>query len=512
MSGDHLEILVTARQAYPRLEALFLSAQSHIRLGFRLFDPRTRLLSEDARKIGDTWSDLLLHTINRGVPVDLTVSDFDPVVANRMHRQSWQFIAIATALNEVADEGAAKLTARCVLHPASGGIAPRLLFALKTRKNLRQIADEANDTVDPQIRFHQMPGLYRMLDCKDGRVCLRRAAIPQLNPVTLHHKLAVIDEAVTYIGGLDLNNRRIDDPEHEQAAQQTWHDLQLISHDPGLAKDAAEYLRRLPDVIDRKGQMPAPKSMFRTTISRRRARNYLRLAPQPVSQSLLRDHLAWIAEAQHFIYLETQYFRDRRIVAALLRAARANPRLKLVLLLPAAPDDVAFHERPGLDGRFGEYLQARAIRRLKHHFGDRVCIVSPVQPRRPDQRDIDNNRATLANAPIVYVHSKVAIFDTRAAIVSSANLNGRSMKWDAEAGVTMEDPADVAALTKTVFDLWLGDDASYDPEGAFDRWAQLARANAARPPEARKGFVVPYDVEPAEELGMPVPGAPADMM
>ncbi|MFC6587004.1 hypothetical protein ACFQDZ_07085 [Sulfitobacter pacificus] len=71
MQGDvpeknQFEILITAQEAYPRLEALFLDAKERIDMGFRLFDPSTRLLSERARAVGDTWTDLFLHTLKRG--------------------------------------------------------------------------------------------------------------------------------------------------------------------------------------------------------------------------------------------------------------------------------------------------------------------------------------------------------------------------------------------------------------------------------------------------------------
>ncbi len=45
-----------------------------------------------------------------------------------------------------------------------------------------------------------------------------------------------------------------------------------------------------------------------------------------------------------------------------------------------------------------------------------------------------HDRDRLGGAPMIYVHAKVSIFDRSAAIVSSANLNGRSLRWDTEAG------------------------------------------------------------------------------
>ena len=49
----------------------------------------------------------------------------------------------------------------------------------------------------------------------------------------------------------------------------------------------------------------------------------------------------------------------------------------------------------------------------------------------------------------------VSIFDGAAAIVSSANLNGRSLRWDTEAGVLLTDPDTVASLRQRLMAHWL---------------------------------------------------------
>ena len=510
--GAELEVLLTAQEAYPRLEALFLSARHSIAMGFRLFDPHTRLLSDAGRAIGETWSDLFLHTLNRGVPIDMTVADFDPVMAHEMHEQAWRSVAIADRLNALSVPQAARMSARCVLHPARGGVAPRLMFAAKTRKRLHRIAQDLNNGPDPAGRLRQAPGLKNLLFVESGMVRLRQGALPHLYPVTLHQKMAVFDNAVTYIGGLDLNERRVDDPTHDQPAQDTWHDLQVVTHDPRIAVRATQYLNTLVDVIDRKRQAQPTQSPFLTTLSRRRLQNTFHLAPETISDTIFKEHVTQIRTAKHFIYLETQYFRDRRIVKALVNAGRQNAALRLLVLLPAAPDDVAFADVPGLDGRFGEYLQARALRHVRRAFGTRFLAVSPVQPRIPDKRDVSYARATLAGAPIVYVHSKLSIFDDTAAIVSSANLNGRSMKWDAETGVLLTAHDQVKSLTDKVFGHWLGGYAACGPDAVFNIWADRARQNANIPPDQRTGFIVPHDIKPSAKIGVPVPGAPEELV
>jgi phospholipase D1/2 len=70
------------------------------------------------------------------------------------------------------------------------------------------------------------PGLARTADDRDGSP---RAALglPRLHPATHHQKLAVFDRRRLYIGGLDLDERRWDTPEHDRPGAETWQDLQL---------------------------------------------------------------------------------------------------------------------------------------------------------------------------------------------------------------------------------------------------------------------------------------------
>ena len=506
-------MLVTAHDAYPRLEQLFLSARTGIRMGFRIFDMRTKLRSSAAQEIGSTWTDLFVHTLNRGVSIDLTLSDFDPVMAPDMHAQAWRLTAISYAINELTAPGAATMSVRCLLHPSQGGLLPRLFFAPKTRK---QVSMTAQELTEKPYRLRFLPGLRNMLrQHADGRVTMVANALPRLYPVSLHHKMAVFDDEITYIGGLDLNERRYDGPDHDKPAQRTWHDVQLIVTDAALATDAIQFLDTLPDVVAGERPPAQPKTAFRQTLSRRRRSNLATLSPQTVAQSLLEEHIRQIDHAEKLIYVETQFFRDRRIAAALARAAKRAPDLHLIMMLPAAPQEAAFHSRPGLDARFGEFLQLRSFRRIRRAFGDRFLAVSPVQPRRPDDRDKDTERATLAGSPIVYVHAKVLIVDGKTAIVSSANLNGRSMKWDAETGVLLDRPDRVAALQQKLFDTWLTRDAPSecrDIATAFKCWRDLAFRNAELPPEERTGFIVPYAPQPGASIATPVPGAPEEIV
>lgn len=86
----------------------------------------------------------------------------------------------------------------------------------------------------------------------------------------------------------------------------------------------------------------------------------------------------------------------------------------------------------------------------------------------------------------VYVHSKVTIMDDVFTVISSANLNTRSMQVDTELGIIME-CADVAeGLRKRLWDLHTNKNSAANPDdmhdyavakNAFNEWKDLIEAN-----------------------------------
>lgn len=185
--------------------------------------------------------------------------------------------------------------------------------------------------------------------------------------------------------------------------------------------------------------------------------------------------------------------------------------MHLILLLPAAPDDVAFSGSQSADARFGEFLQSRCLRILRRGFGSRLLLVSPARPRQSDS----DERDALADAPIIYVHSKVSVFDDSRAILSSANLNGRSLRWDTEAGLDLTHPDQVATLRAAVMGAWLPKElgsTATAPDSAFGVWRDLALKNAETAPEERRGLIVPHDPKPARIFGRPLPGVPDEIV
>ncbi|MBY4892861.1 phospholipase [Rhodobacteraceae bacterium N5(2021)] len=484
------QVCFNAEDAYPAFEQLCLSAHTEVIASFRVFDLTTKLRSDAARRIGQTWFDLVLHMLNQGVRFEITVTDFDPIVATDDHRRSWTSARQMAAANELS-EGAA-LSFRIAMHPARVGFVPRQILSKKTTDTLK---DSDADALTP--------GLEDLSPGDD---------LP-LVPATHHQKLAVIDGQTLYIGGLDLNDRRYDTNDHERGSEQTWADIQAIVRGPVVAA-AEHHLRSFLDVTDARMDAPPQAPGFLRTLSGKRPRNLLHIGPKPLVSEVEDAHLAEIERARGLIYLETQFFRHAPLAKALAAAAKRCDDIAVLLVLPAAPEDVAFNGNSSEDAQFGAEKQTKALRILADGLGERLAIAAPAKPEHAGETTPD--AATISGAPLIYVHSKLSLFGTDAAIISSANLNGRSMHWDTEAGIHLTDPAMVKPLWPRVFDHWLGAHVPADPFGNPPAFIASINAllckNAALAPPDRQHLLLPYDTDRHAELASDLPGVPDAMV
>lgn len=290
-----------------------------------------------------------------------------------------------------------------------------------------------------------------------------------------------------------------------------------VSRGSALARAA----RLLPDEI----QNPAPGAVeseqgtaqvLRTVSGQPKGRGLIRLAPKTLLNEIERGHLKLIRRAEKLIYIETQFLRKRRIVEALVRAGQTKPGLRLIVVVPAAPMEVAFDGKRSRFERLGEHLQAHGARRLRRAFGRRVVLIAPLRPvpHRPDHTGTEA-RAGAYGAEMIFVHSKVMTVDDDAAIVGSANLNGRSLRWDMEVSLLLEGGKAPAALRRRLFAHWLPEDA---PEAAFgldtavEAWRKIAIDEVSRPPAQRRSFLAPYAAIHARRFGRAVPGLPEDFI
>ncbi len=483
-----LEVFLTAGEAFPAFERLFLQAEREISCGFRIFDLTTRLRSPAAKREGEIWFDLFERTLGRGVDITLVLTDFDPIVGTKYHRKSWESARQLAAVQAVAGRG--KLTFRIAQHPAKAGLIPRLLLRRKVRE--RYEAAESD---------RHTPGL-KAVSADD---------VFQLSPVTHHQKLAVFDRKTLYIGGLDLDERRFDTPDHARAAEETWQDIQAVVTGPVVAA-AQTHLEQFEAVVARK-KRPAPKAEgFLRTMSTGRSPAIFRISPRSLVTEIEDAHLDALSRADSLIYLETQFFRHMPLAKALAAAGRERTALHLIVVLPAAPEDVAFEGSDGRDVKMGEALQADCVEIVRDGFGERVLLCSPA---RRVSADDTSDRDTSHGSPIIYVHSKVSIFDDREAILSSANLNGRSLRWDTEAGLHLTRSEHVRALKDHVLSHWMPPDAiggTKTDEAVFLTWKRIIEQDAKRAPEDRVARLVPYSEDAAREMGESTPYVPNELV
>ena len=235
------------------------------------------------------------------------------------------------------------------------------------------------------------------------------------------------------------------------------------------------------------------------TLSIRR-RSPFAMRPVTVRREIEAQLLGIIGSARDFLYVENQFVRHMPIVDALLAALARNAELELIMVVPMAPDTVAFDGRTGLDQRYAERLQTRALGRLAEAPVDRVGVFSLVGARAPENGD-SSPRATAFGRGIIYLHSKVLIADDQVAHVSSANLNGRSLSMDTELGVEWRDPEAVARFRVALWRAHLGEAAVAGPaRPRLADWRRLAEEALFDRDRERPQQVVPYHLSRARRF------------
>ncbi|MBV2358407.1 phosphatidylserine synthase [Thalassococcus sp. CAU 1522] len=490
--SDEFEVFVTADEAFPAFERAVLSAQRSVVAGFRIFDMTTRLRSAEARAIGETWFDLLAHVIRRGVAFDLTVSDFDPVMATELHRRAWTTVRQGAALAEIADAAPGRVAVRAHMHPARAGLLPRLAFLpLVLRRRGKAVREM------PQAALSR------------EAIGLQDASPPDLCPVSHHQKVAVIDDRVLYVGGLDLNDRRYDTPDHDRPSRETWSDVQVIATGKA-AREARRHLDTMARVTA--GEIdPPPFRRLKRTLSVPRRMQFPFVSPRTVLNEIEQAHLQAFAEARHLIHIETQFFRSRRIADGLAEAAARNRDLSALVILPGAPDELVHDGKTGLDMRFGLSRAQDAIGTVRDAMGERALFAVPVRPILAARCDL----ATLAGSPMIHVHNKVLVQDDDLVLIGSANLNGRALRWDTELAVDTRAPSQVAAARAKLLSHWwfapLPAEARA-PETLLAWWRREITRNAVHRPENRSGFLVPFDAGKTRDIAQPLPGVTEDIV
>lgn len=253
-----------------------------------------------------------------------------------------------------------------------------------------------------------------------------------------HQKLVVVDDALAFVGGMDLTSGRWDTPEHRVpdprrrdpggAEYGPIHDVQLA-----VSGEVAAELGKLARArwLEATGEQLAPEEPAAgspdvwppwlvpdcTDVSTTLIRTEPPLGDRPALRETEALLLAAIAGAKRGIYAENQYLTSTTLGVAIRKSLRKHRGPEIVV--------VTTQQAKGwLElGTIG-VVRERLLRRLKaadRH--QRFRLLSPV---------------TEEGETPIYVHAKVLLVDDSLAYVGSANLTDRSLALDTELGLAFE--------------------------------------------------------------------------
>ncbi len=254
-----------------------------------------------------------------------------------------------------------------------------------------------------------------------------------------HQKVVVIDDAVAFVGGLDLTHGRWDTPAHRRDEPHRLdaqgriarpnHDVQAVL-DGAAARAFGELCRdrwRRATHADSQGMEPPAASdpwpgglaPVVTDVDVAIARTDPGWVDARPVEEIRQLYVYAISSAQRSLYLENQYFSSSVVGAALearLREADA-PEVVVVSRLT---------EEGWLEARTMGLLRARLHQRLcEADAGGRYRLLYPHIPE-------------LDPAALLNVHSKVLVADDELCSLGSANFNNRSMGFDTECNIAIE--------------------------------------------------------------------------
>lgn len=303
-----------------------------------------------------------------------------------------------------------------------------------------------------------------------GVVCLLDDSHKSLaHPIeSLHQKTVTIDGRYAFVGGIDLMTRgdgefdRWDTKGHpyhsilrlnkDGLMPHSWHDVQVLFEGPPVTDVEENFCQRWSEVAARQNTearyqsgeaitaiaLPDAKDVIHMQVTRTIPPQTYSFAAEGIA-STLESYQKAFEQAQHFIYLENQYFWRRtflgienpllgvphadmeRLFQALIDALARG--VIVVLVLPDHPNVGRDFTDDGL--RFLWEIAPQAINK-----GTLQVYTLGTSLRKDEQ---------VLYRPI-YVHAKVAIVDDQWLTVGSANLNNRGMRDDAELNVAVLHP------------------------------------------------------------------------
>lgn len=281
-----------------------------------------------------------------------------------------------------------------------------------------------------------------------------------------HQKIVVIDDCLAFAGGIDVTADRWDTPEHldrhplrhrprSRRPTGPWHDVTSLVSGPAaralgdLARERWESGTgsRLEPVEDVEPCWPDGVEPLLTDVDIAISRT----RPEHGGTELVHEiELLWlaaVAAAREAVYIESQYFANRRIAEAIAERLGEEDGPEFVVVNPESADGWLEEKAMGT-------ARARLLGIVREaDVHDRFRLYVPVT---------DGGRP-------VYVHAKVLVLDDRLLRIGSANLNNRSMGLDSECDLTIEVRGDaprrdeLAATVLGMRDRLLGEHLGVEP-------------------------------------------------
>ncbi len=259
-----------------------------------------------------------------------------------------------------------------------------------------------------------------------------------------HQKVVVVDDAVAFVGGIDLTKRRWDTTVHsaDQSGRldpdghrySPFHDVQLVV-DGDAARALGELARerwraatgkegKSPRAIETAGD-PWPEGVdpdFRDvdvgiarTMGQHRGRAEVR--------EIERLYCDIIGAARRYIYIENQYLTSAAVGDALASRLKEEEGPEVVIVQPRI-------KAGWLEKYTMEVLRSRLLGRLRaNDVHNRLGVFYPHVPG-------------LAENECVNVHAKLMIADDRFLRVGSSNISNRSMGLDSECDLLIDAAGD----------------------------------------------------------------------
>lgn len=311
-----------------------------------------------------------------------------------------------------------------------------------------------------------------------------------------HQKTIVIDGAVAYVGGIDLCAGRWDTPQHsvyadpavfadvdfynpqlsadqafdkEGAARRNtyprmpWHDVHLRVEGPS-AYDVEHnfvqrwnYQRKSQDnesAISLASQVPSAVASPGHTVQIIRSVSDDSAGVKVVERSIQDAYIRAIKAAQHYIYIENQFFTSHfgtntvvngvadAIVARVSDAIDKKRTFRVICVIPVHPEGIVdtWSVQELMHWQYQTIIRSGAnslLGRIRNKLGKEDCS---------DYIGFFNlrNHAAISNkysTEQIYVHAKLMIVDDRVVIAGSANINDRSLlgERDSELSATVVD-------------------------------------------------------------------------